>query len=161
MKYNFEFINHKQITTKFLWNDGIHLLDTGKSVLGQNFVNKVSNFFSQKQFLFNGFSLSIDFENKTKQSSTGKTIVLWLFWAIIITSKNRHLHCQKEEPSTQMLGVRKWKPTHQTNLFMSPKYQLNPKQFWGGKVYRWQYNRHVFDFRNEAGLFISHSPVFN
>ena len=76
MKYNFEFIDHKQITTKFLWNDGIHLLDTGKSVLGQNFVNKVSNFFSQKQFLFNGFSLSIDFENKTKQSSTGKTIVL-------------------------------------------------------------------------------------
>ena len=45
MKYNFEFINHQQITTKFLWNDGIHLLDTGKSILGQNFVNRVSNFF--------------------------------------------------------------------------------------------------------------------
>ena len=29
MKYNFEFIDHEQITTKFLWNDGIHLLDTG------------------------------------------------------------------------------------------------------------------------------------
>ena len=24
MKFNFEFINHQQITTKFLWNDGIH-----------------------------------------------------------------------------------------------------------------------------------------
>ena len=30
MKYNFEFIDHLQITTKFLKNDGIHLLDTGK-----------------------------------------------------------------------------------------------------------------------------------
>ena len=45
MKYNFEFIDRQQITTKFLWNDGIHLLDTGKSILGQNFVNSVSNFF--------------------------------------------------------------------------------------------------------------------
>ena len=52
MKYNFEFIDHKQITTKFLWNDGIHLLDTGKSVLGQNFVNKVSNFFRENNFHF-------------------------------------------------------------------------------------------------------------
>ena len=45
MKYNFEFIDHQQITTKFLWNGGINLLDTGKSILGQNFVNRVSNFF--------------------------------------------------------------------------------------------------------------------
>ena len=45
MKHNFEFIDHEQITSKFLWNDGIHLLDTGKSILGQNFVNRVSNFF--------------------------------------------------------------------------------------------------------------------
>ena len=45
MKYNFKFIDHQQITTKFLWNNGIHLLDTGKSILGQNFVNTVSNFF--------------------------------------------------------------------------------------------------------------------
>ena len=29
MKYNFEFIDHQQITTKFLWNDDINLLDTG------------------------------------------------------------------------------------------------------------------------------------
>ena len=48
MKYNFEFIDHQQITTKFLWNNGIHLLDTGNSVLGQNFVNAVCNFFLQK-----------------------------------------------------------------------------------------------------------------
>ena len=45
MKNNFEFIDHEQTTTKFLWNDDIHLLDTGKSILGQNFVNRVSNFF--------------------------------------------------------------------------------------------------------------------
>ena len=45
MKHNFEFIDHEQITSKFLWNDGIHLLDSGKSILGQNFVNRVSNFF--------------------------------------------------------------------------------------------------------------------
>ena len=37
MKCNFEFIDHEQITTKFLWNDGIHLLDTGKSILDQEF----------------------------------------------------------------------------------------------------------------------------
>ena len=29
MKYNFEFIDHEQITTKFLLNDGIHLLGIG------------------------------------------------------------------------------------------------------------------------------------
>ena len=54
MKYNFEFIDHHQITTKFLWNDGIHLLDTVKSILGQNFVNSVSNFFRKNDsFLTN------------------------------------------------------------------------------------------------------------
>ena len=30
MNYNFEFIDHQQTTTKFLWNHGIHLLDRGK-----------------------------------------------------------------------------------------------------------------------------------
>ena len=51
MKQNFEFIDHQQITTKFLWNDVIHLLETGKSILGQNFVNRVRNFFA-KMILF-------------------------------------------------------------------------------------------------------------
>ena len=45
VKYNFEFIDHQQITTKFLWNNGINLLDTDKSILGQKFVNRVSNCF--------------------------------------------------------------------------------------------------------------------
>ena len=45
MKHNFEFIDHEQIASRFLWNDGIHLLDTGKSILGENFANRVKNFF--------------------------------------------------------------------------------------------------------------------
>ena len=53
-KHNFEFIDHEQKSSKFLWNDGIHLLDTGKSILGENFVNRVSNFFRKKQFFFHG-----------------------------------------------------------------------------------------------------------
>ena len=52
MKYNFEFVDQQQIITKFLWNDGINLLDTDKSILGQNFVNRVSNFFFAKTILF-------------------------------------------------------------------------------------------------------------
>ena len=44
-KNNFEFIEHPQINTDYLWNDLIHLQDTGKSLLGQNFMNRVSRFF--------------------------------------------------------------------------------------------------------------------
>ena len=33
MKYSLEFIDHQQITTTFLWNNGIHLFVTGKSIL--------------------------------------------------------------------------------------------------------------------------------
>ena len=100
MKYNFKFIDHEQITTKFLWNNGIHLLDTGKSILGQNLVNRVSNFFSQKQFFFNGSSLSgdhtINFEIEIKRPSTvveNKSILI--LRATIIAFTIRHLHCLK------------------------------------------------------------------
>ena len=31
MKHNFQFIDHEQLTTKFLWNDGIYLFNTSKS----------------------------------------------------------------------------------------------------------------------------------
>ena len=41
-----------QTATKFLWNDGIRILETSKSILGQNFVNRVSNFFFAKAILF-------------------------------------------------------------------------------------------------------------
>ena len=50
MKCNIELIDHEQITTKCLWNDGIHLLDKGKSMLRQNFVNRVSNFFRKNNW---------------------------------------------------------------------------------------------------------------
>ena len=40
LKYNFELIDHEQITTKPLWNDNIHLLDRDKSTLAQNFLDE-------------------------------------------------------------------------------------------------------------------------
>ena len=52
MKHNFEFIDREQITSKFLWNDGIHLLDTGKSILSQNFVNRIRKFFRKNDSFF-------------------------------------------------------------------------------------------------------------
>ena len=55
-----------------IWNDDIHLFNTGKSILGQNFANRLSNFL-QTWFFFKGFSPSgdhkLDFEIKTKRSS--------------------------------------------------------------------------------------------
>ena len=99
MEYNFEFIDHQQITTQFLWKDGIHLLDTGKSILGQNFVKRVSNFFA-KWFFFNGSLLSvdhaIDFEIKDKQPrAIVETNLFRLLWAIIIACTNRPLRWLK------------------------------------------------------------------
>ena len=49
-KNNFEFIEHPHITTDYLWHDGIHLQDTGKSLLGQNFINRVSRFLCKSDF---------------------------------------------------------------------------------------------------------------
>ena len=103
IKYNFEFINHEQINTNFLWNDDIHLLDTGKSILGQNFVNRVSNFFRKKRFFFNGSSLSgdctIDFEIDTKRPSTvveNKSI---------LTTLSNYNSLQKSPSSLSKIGV--------------------------------------------------------
>ena len=49
-------------------------LHTGKSILSQNFVDRVSNFFLRKWLFFNGSSLSgdhdINFESKTERPST-------------------------------------------------------------------------------------------
>ena len=54
LKYNFEFIDHQEITTKFSWNDSIHLSDTYQPILGQNFLNRVSNSFCKNDsFLTN------------------------------------------------------------------------------------------------------------
>ena len=41
---NFKLIEHPQMTTYYLCNEYIHLQDTGKSLLGQNFINRVSRF---------------------------------------------------------------------------------------------------------------------
>ena len=49
-KNNFEFIEHPHITTDYSWHDGIHLQDTGKSLLGQNFINRVSRFLCKSDF---------------------------------------------------------------------------------------------------------------
>ena len=43
IKNDFEFIEHPQITTDYLWNDGTHLHDTGKPLLGETFINRVSH----------------------------------------------------------------------------------------------------------------------
>ena len=42
----FEFIYHQQITTSHLWEDGVHLTNRGKSILANNFVTKVNNFYN-------------------------------------------------------------------------------------------------------------------
>ena len=42
---------------QILWNDGIHLLDTGKPILGQNFVNRINIYI---YIYYNGSSLSGD-----------------------------------------------------------------------------------------------------
>ena len=81
----------------------IHLLDTRKSILGQNFVNRVSNFFSQKQFFFNGSSLSgdrtIDFEIKTKQP--GAVVENKSIW----TTLSNYSSFQKSPSSLSKIGT--------------------------------------------------------
>ena len=97
-----EFISHQQMTSKSLWNDGIHLLDTGKSILGQNFEDRAS-FFSflflrNDSFLtnrhFQETIRTIDFEFKTKWP-LWKTNLFWLLWAVIIACKKCTLHFLK------------------------------------------------------------------
>ena len=60
---NSEFIEHHQITTDYLWNDGIHLLGTGKSLLSQNvIIGSVDSYAKMIIFstFFNGSSLPGD-----------------------------------------------------------------------------------------------------
>ena len=53
-KILFEFIEYPQITTDYLWNDGIHLEDTGKWLLGQNFINRESRFLCKNDSFLTG-----------------------------------------------------------------------------------------------------------
>ena len=43
---DFEFIYHQKITTSHLWEDGAHLTNRRKSMLANNFVTKVNNFYN-------------------------------------------------------------------------------------------------------------------
>ena len=47
MVNNFQFIEHAQITSNFLGKDGLHLLDSGKSILGSNFVNCIDSYINR------------------------------------------------------------------------------------------------------------------
>ena len=44
---NFIFIEHKNIGIVDLWVDGIHLLNSGKVILGSNFVSEVNRYFGK------------------------------------------------------------------------------------------------------------------
>ena len=59
-KNNFEFIEHPQITTDYLWNDVIHLQDTGKSLTCQKLINRVSRFLSELTSWYNSNSSSTE-----------------------------------------------------------------------------------------------------
>ena len=43
--YNFEFIEHKQITVQDLWKDGIHFANSVKVFLARNFTDRPNKFF--------------------------------------------------------------------------------------------------------------------
>ena len=42
-RYNFKFVEHKNLGFDDLWVDGIHLMHSGKSVLGRNFISEVKH----------------------------------------------------------------------------------------------------------------------
>ena len=44
---NFRFVDHKNIGFDNLWVDGIHLLNSGKAILGSNFVSDVNRYFGK------------------------------------------------------------------------------------------------------------------
>ena len=44
---NFIFVEHENIGFDDLWVDGIHLLNSGKAMLGSNFVSEVNRYFDE------------------------------------------------------------------------------------------------------------------
>ena len=44
-KNNFVFIDYQNITSSDLWVDGIHLTDSGKSILARDFAEKLNEFY--------------------------------------------------------------------------------------------------------------------
>ena len=52
---NFMFVEHKNIGFDDLWVDGIHLLNSGKAMLGSNFVSEVNRYFGKSDNFLGNF----------------------------------------------------------------------------------------------------------
>ena len=48
---NFVFINNDCIGKDYLWNDGIHLLNEGKDILVNNFIDSINNLYNQSNII--------------------------------------------------------------------------------------------------------------
>ena len=65
---NFIFVEHENIGFDDLWVDGIHLLNSGKAVLGSNFVSEVNRYFGKSDNFLGNFDINLDisFRNNLK-----------------------------------------------------------------------------------------------
>ena len=52
---NFIFVEHENIDFDDLWVDGIHLLNSGKAMLGSNFVSEVNRYFDESNNFLGNF----------------------------------------------------------------------------------------------------------
>ena len=52
---NFMFVEHKNIGFDDLWVDRIHLLNSGKAMLGTNFVSEVNRYFGKSDNFLGNF----------------------------------------------------------------------------------------------------------
>ena len=57
-KNNFVFIDHQNTTSNDLWVDGIHLTNSGKSILARDFAEKVNEFLCQNSNFQKSFNKS-------------------------------------------------------------------------------------------------------
>ena len=73
---NFIFVEHENIGFDDLWVDGIHLLNSGKAMLGSNFVSEVNRYFGKSDDFLGNFmtNLDISFINDLKR----KGINTWI-----------------------------------------------------------------------------------
>ena len=56
---NYKFVSNTQINIRNLWSDGIHLQESGKLLIANNFINSVNNVLSKINFLSPGVHHSI------------------------------------------------------------------------------------------------------
>ena len=74
---NFIFVEHENIGFDDLWVDGIHLLNSGKTMLVSNFVSEVNRYFGESDnFLgnFNDINLDISFINELKHKGVNNRV---------------------------------------------------------------------------------------